>query len=115
MPWRIQELSTGRRRHSRGNRAARKYIRNKTPPARHFHLPACPSSQQLSNIERQDRKSTRLNSSHTVISYAVFCLKKKRFNMESMVQRDPVFAIVNEVYSILIDEARTPLIISGPS
>src|SRR5438034_2979996 len=26
---------------------------------------------------RQDRKSTRLNSSHTVISYAVFCLKKK--------------------------------------
>src|SRR5947207_11921952 len=26
--------------------------------------------------DRQDRKSTRLNSSHTVISYAVFCLKK---------------------------------------
>src|SRR5260221_1771720 len=26
----------------------------------------------------QDRKSTRLNSSHTVISYAVFCLKKKQ-------------------------------------
>src|SRR5438132_3977173 len=28
----------------------------------------------------QDRKSTRLNSSHTVISYAVFCLKKKKQN-----------------------------------
>src|SRR5260221_10670288 len=28
--------------------------------------------------KRQDRKSTRLNSSHTVISYAVFCLKKKK-------------------------------------
>src|SRR5256885_8680079 len=27
--------------------------------------------------KRQDRKSTRLNSSHLVISYAVFCLKKK--------------------------------------
>src|SRR5256885_13086926 len=27
--------------------------------------------------ERRDRKSTRLNSSHLVISYAVFCLKKK--------------------------------------
>src|SRR5437588_5012736 len=27
-----------------------------------------------------DRKSTRLNSSHTVISYAVFCLKKKKRN-----------------------------------
>src|SRR5438034_7185269 len=30
----------------------------------------------------RDRKSTRLNSSHTVISYAVFCLKKKK-NRES--------------------------------
>src|SRR5260221_972404 len=28
--------------------------------------------------KRIDRKSTRLNSSHTVISYAVFCLKKKK-------------------------------------
>src|SRR5947207_7343083 len=28
--------------------------------------------------QEADRKSTRLNSSHTVISYAVFCLKKKR-------------------------------------
>src|SRR5260221_1894375 len=31
----------------------------------------------LGRTEAQDRKSTRLNSSHTVISYAVFCLKKK--------------------------------------
>src|SRR5690606_39813925 len=29
-------------------------------------------------VEIQDRKSTRLNSSHVKISYAVFCLKKKR-------------------------------------
>src|SRR5438034_7215157 len=29
-------------------------------------------------IFEPDRKSTRLNSSHTVISYAVFCLKKKK-------------------------------------
>src|SRR5256885_5159832 len=28
--------------------------------------------------DREDRKSTRLNSSHLVISYAVFCLKKKK-------------------------------------
>src|SRR5437773_10672358 len=28
--------------------------------------------------DRQDRKSTRLNSSHITISYAVFCLKKKK-------------------------------------
>src|SRR5260221_6321622 len=31
-----------------------------------------------SELDQPDRKSTRLNSSHTVISYAVFCLKKKR-------------------------------------
>src|SRR5438132_10900579 len=30
-----------------------------------------------------DRKSTRLNSSHTVISYAVFCLKKKKTNNQT--------------------------------
>src|SRR5438034_3028074 len=30
------------------------------------------------SLIKQDRKSTRLNSSHTVISYAVFCLKKKK-------------------------------------
>src|SRR5947207_7215823 len=30
------------------------------------------------NAATGDRKSTRLNSSHTVISYAVFCLKKKK-------------------------------------
>src|SRR2546426_3810726 len=29
-------------------------------------------------LDYQDRKSTRLNSSHLVISYAVFCLKKKK-------------------------------------
>src|SRR2546426_10335927 len=32
----------------------------------------------LLGLERVDRKSTRLNSSHLVISYAVFCLKKKK-------------------------------------
>src|SRR2546429_3017564 len=30
------------------------------------------------NLEAEDRKSTRLNSSHGYISYAVFCLKKKK-------------------------------------
>src|SRR5256885_13078032 len=44
------------------------------------------SSSLISGIEKRlaqqgylDRKSTRLNSSHLVISYAVFCLKKKKF------------------------------------
>src|SRR2546427_3427285 len=33
---------------------------------------------QSGTIEKRDRKSTRLNSSHSQISYAVFCLKKKK-------------------------------------
>src|SRR5438034_4851205 len=38
----------------------------------------------------RDRKSTRLNSSHTVISYAVFCLKKKKYK------------ILNFIYNFII-------------
>src|SRR5256885_11326541 len=34
--------------------------------------------QKLNELGFEDRKSTRLNSSHLVISYAVFCLKKKK-------------------------------------
>src|SRR5256885_6191210 len=36
------------------------------------------TSQPAVQKETEDRKSTRLNSSHLVISYAVFCLKKKK-------------------------------------
>src|SRR6202012_6292694 len=36
----------------------------------------------------RDRKSTRLNSSHTVISYAVFCLKKKTKNQNKSTVRN---------------------------
>src|SRR5256885_13299965 len=37
--------------------------------------------------DNPDRKSTRLNSSHLVISYAVFCLKKRHHNAESTLDR----------------------------
>src|SRR2546430_1074882 len=36
-----------------------------------------------SDARREDRKSTRLNSSHSQISYAVFCLKKKKPDIEA--------------------------------
>src|SRR5207253_8108283 len=35
------------------------------------------------SLTRIDRKSTRLNSSHVAISYAVFCLKKKKFKIHT--------------------------------
>src|SRR5690349_22189683 len=37
-----------------------------------------PAANRPSTEKRRDRKSTRLNSSHVEISYAVFCLKKKK-------------------------------------
>src|SRR5204862_7627654 len=49
------------------------YGRDQWPGAIHHRRPA-PGRVQL------DRKSTRLNSSHVEISYAVFCLKKKKDN-----------------------------------
>src|SRR3712207_6982992 len=39
-----------------------------------------PTARYSSPTSRRDRKSTRLNSSHANISYAVFCLKKKKTN-----------------------------------
>src|SRR3954464_11388675 len=42
---------------------------------------------------RSDRKSTRLNSSHTIISYAVFCLKKKQ--REPKKQKKPLSTRLN--------------------
>src|SRR3712207_7131757 len=38
------------------------------------------NSKKDSDVRTRDRKSTRLNSSHANISYAVFCLKKKKIN-----------------------------------
>src|SRR5947209_12839328 len=46
------------------------------------------ATDSVGNATSADRKSTRLNSSHANISYAVFCLKKKK-NMNS-VQRDGI-------------------------
>src|SRR2546427_9325211 len=46
------------------------------PPA--ASAPATPGMGVTPQPEQTDRKSTRLNSSHSQISYAVFCLKKKK-------------------------------------
>src|SRR5256885_7678163 len=51
---------------------------------------------------RADRKSTRLNSSHLVISYAVFCLKKKKKNK----QHQPTYQMTT--YTPLVLHPMTP-------
>src|ERR1039457_3114868 len=58
--------------------ATMKLVLSPTPPVE------CLSTFTPGTPERStDRKSTRLNSSHLVISYAVFCLKKKRFDQHA--------------------------------
>src|SRR5260221_5292924 len=52
--------------------------RNVIASDRHRHAHRPPLLAQGGEAEDRDRKSTRLNSSHTVISYAVFCLKKNK-------------------------------------
>src|SRR5437660_9452700 len=49
-------------------------MRSVSTPA---HLPSSPVTRRAACRLIRDRKSTRLNSSHVAISYAVFCLKKK--------------------------------------
>src|SRR5437588_7958904 len=46
-------------------------------PRQVSQAPSGELKENAAGVASEDRKSTRLNSSHTVISYAVFCLKKK--------------------------------------
>ena len=68
------------------------------------------------------RPCTRREAYHADITYGTnnefgfdYLRDNMRFSLEDMVQREHHYAIVDEVDSILIDEARTPLIISGPA
>src|SRR3712207_8416672 len=61
------------------------------PAADRGHLPHPPAGDRLPRRGLQarpddggDRKSTRLNSSHANISYAVFCLKKKKYKLHKI-------------------------------
>src|SRR5256885_9866055 len=65
-----------------GRRRRRRSCRNGRRCARAVH-----ERRPRRNRRPQDRKSTRLNSSHLVISYAVFCLKKKKKNETCMNRR----------------------------
>src|SRR5258707_3801497 len=55
---------------------------------RHQHLPGADVGRAA--IPQSDRKSTRLNSSHANISYAVFCLKKKKHAHSLMSDEPPL-------------------------
>ncbi len=72
----------------------------------------------VANLSDEERK----NAYNSDITYGTnnefafdYLRDNMKFSLEEMVQRGHAFCIVDEVDSILIDEARTPLLISGPS
>src|SRR2546422_5704837 len=81
-------LSRSRRRAGQALPAAVAHVRDqldvakaaleRSHPASHFRRSRQSEPPTSRSERRKDRKSTRLNSSHGYISYAVFCLKKKK-------------------------------------
>src|SRR5260221_11115605 len=79
----ISKLIASRNDSSVGSTRTRSYTVNFTPAASRelrttFPVVSFPTTGSITTSAFLDRKSTRLNSSHTVISYAVFCLKKNK-------------------------------------
>src|SRR2546426_9129272 len=74
----LRRLRLRRPRRDRGVRVGRDRAAVGGPPSPHRR--SLGAGRILAHRDRRDRKSTRLNSSHLVISYAVFCLKKKKKN-----------------------------------
>src|SRR5258707_9518487 len=58
---------------------------------------------RLHLLRTRDRKSTRLNSSHANISYAVFCLKKKKHFIFEMVEGCVVSLFADDVGSCVLN------------
>src|SRR2546426_3172810 len=72
------EIFVGRRVGVAGNEGEPRFFHPRPDPVEEGELPD-------RREHHLDRKSTRLNSSHLVISYAVFCLKKKKKQMQTSI------------------------------
>src|SRR5256885_2870762 len=64
-------------------------------------LSSAPARDRAANADGPDRKSTRLNSSHLVISYAVFCLKKK-------ICSHPAISLILSAYALTESLVQSP-------
>src|SRR5258708_15780392 len=71
---------------SRGTRGVGMYLRGRWKEAMEL-IDGAYTNLSVQRAGRQDRKSTRLNSSHQIISYAVFCLKKKKKKVRTTEKR----------------------------
>src|SRR2546426_5221294 len=65
------------------------YNENLSRPQSCLVLGRPPRRFRRAGLNKRDRKSTRLNSSHLVISYAVFCLKKKKKDSANLLASSP--------------------------
>src|SRR5204863_4111034 len=64
----------------------------------------------LVELPQQDRKSTRLNSSHVEISYAVFCLKKKKKRLTlPIITKKTTHRYIQDMPPLIIACITTPL------
>src|SRR5689334_23968850 len=61
---------------------------------------------------QEDRKSTRLNSSHSSISYAVFCLKKKKKNYKHLISHKNTNLIIHELHQSILHFTYTFIILT---
>src|SRR5947209_9741948 len=75
----------------------------------HAHLPVPAGATTRTRMTPKDRKSTRLNSSHANISYAVFCLKKK--NSTKTYSRYRVSRTIRSCHASAIDKDKRLLTI----
>src|SRR5215204_3635359 len=75
---------------------------------RRSNIVYCPTL--FTRIAWKDRKSTRLNSSHTVISYAVFCLKKKKNKTNVKKESAPT---LDQITKLLKDNPSLKLFVVG--
>src|SRR3712207_6981062 len=74
-------------------------------------LESVPTTRKMDSVT--DRKSTRLNSSHANISYAVFCLKKKNtlhLSSPPFIHSSSSFHTPSSLSFLYLPHARTPLI-----
>src|SRR3989442_8809979 len=64
--------------------------------------PSCPACARLAR-SAEDRKSTRLNSSHVRISYAVFCLKKKKRSDRTRPDQGDIVVLAGALRHSIVD------------
>src|SRR5258708_21181573 len=79
------------------------------------HVVAYLDGSDVATVTWRDRKSTRLNSSHQIISYAVFCLKKKKQYQPCMMHLQGCDALLAQRHATVVIISRLHRLSAAPS